>query len=178
MTEVGGQFGDSGSAEAIDTLRRAVHTRIAAITDDYAKHKYNTVIAKLMEIANAARDAAAAGVHGAAQRDALESLLLMLAPICPFITEELWNRLGNDGSIHECRWPVADPALLVKSSTTIVVQVNGKIRARLTLAVGLAADELERIARDEPAVASALAGMTVKNVFAVQDRLLNFVVTP
>jgi len=153
-----------------------VHTRIAAITDDYAKHKYNTVIAKLMEISNSAREAAAAGVHGTAQREALQSLLLMLAPIAPFITEELWNQLGHDGSIHSQMFPVADPALLVKSSTTIVVQVNGKIRARLTVAVGLSADDTEQIARADSNVAAALADVTVKNVFYVQDRLLNFVV--
>jgi len=175
MIEVANADGDIGSAEAIDKLRRAVHTRIAAITDDYAKHKYNTVIAKLMEISNSAREAAAAGVHGTAQREALDSLLLMLAPIAPFITEELWNQLGHDGSIHSQMFPVADPALLVKSSTTIVVQVNGKIRARLNVAVGLSADDTEQIARADSNVAAALADVSVKNVFHVQDRLLNFV---
>jgi leucyl-tRNA synthetase len=176
MTEIGGSFDDSGSPEATDKLRRALHTRIAAISDDYDKRKYNTVIAKLMEISNSAREAAAAGVHGTAQREALDSLLLMLAPIAPFITEELWNRLGHEGSIHSQPFPVADATLLVKSSTTIVVQVNGKIRARLAVPVGLSAGEVEQIARDDNNVAASLADVSVKNVFHVQDRLLNFVV--
>ncbi len=168
---------DSGSPEGVDKLRRAVHTRIAAITEDFERHKYNTAIAKLMEISNAAREAVAAGVGGAAVREAIDSLLLMLAPICPFITEHLWTELGHDGSVHQQRWPQADPTLLVKSSTTIVAQVNGKIRARINVAVGLDAAAVEAIARADAAVAASLADVTVTNVFAVQDRLINFVVS-
>ncbi|HRE00206.1 MAG TPA: leucine--tRNA ligase, partial [Ilumatobacteraceae bacterium] len=176
LTEGPASVADAGSPEAIDTLRRAVHARIAAISDDFTRKKYNTAIAKLMEVANAAREAAAAGVHGTPMREAIDALLTMLAPVCPFITDELWQRIGREGSVHQQRWPVADPALLVKSETTIVAQVNGKIRARLTVAVDLDAAEIERIARAEAPVAAALEGATVKNVFVVPNRLINFVV--
>ncbi len=175
LTDGASSVGDCGSAAAVDTLRAATHSRIAAITADFARHKYNTAIAKLMEISNAARDATADGVSGEPVREALDSLLLMLAPMCPFITEELWQRLGHSGSIHQQPWPKADPAWLVKTATTIVVQLNGKIRGRVTVPVGLDAAEVERIAREEPAIAASFAGVSVQRVFYVADRLINFV---
>jgi hypothetical protein len=108
------------SGDAADDLRRATHVRIAAISDDYDARKYNVAIAKLMELTNAIVDARRAGVGGAPVTEALESLLLMLAPICPFITEELWGRMGHDGSVHEQSWPTADPALLVVDEVDMV----------------------------------------------------------
>jgi leucyl-tRNA synthetase len=120
-------------------------------------------------------DATRGGHGGPAVRAALSTLLTLLAPICPFITEELWQRLGKDGSIHEQRWPTADASLLVDDEVEIVVQVNGKVRGRVTVAAGADADATAAVAREDDDVASHLTGEVVK-VIHVPDRLLNFVV--
>ena len=111
----------------------------------------------------------------AAVADALRDLLLLLAPIAPFITEELWGRLGHGGSVHEQRWPEADPALLVRDEVEVPVQVNGKLRGRVTVPVGTSREDLEAAARAEPAVAAHLTGEVVK-VVIVPDRMVNLVV--
>ena len=108
-------------------------------------------------------------------REALETLLTMLAPVCPFITEELWRRLGHDTSVHDQRWPIADRSLLVDDVVEVVVQVNGKVRGRLDVPAGADAQAVEATARTEPRISSYLDGDVVKVVF-VPDKLLNFVV--
>jgi leucyl-tRNA synthetase len=160
---------------AAAVLRRAEAEAIAGVSGDFDARKYNTAIAKLMTLTNAVLDATRGGQGGPAVRDALSSLLTLLAPICPFITEELWRRLGNDGSVHEQRWPVADASLLVDDEVEIVVQVNGKVRGRVTVAAGADADTTAAAAREDDDVASHLTGEVVK-VVHVPDRLLNFVV--
>jgi leucyl-tRNA synthetase len=164
------------SGDTADDLRRATHVRIAAISDDYDARKYNVAIAKLMELTNAIVDARRAGVGGAPLTEALESLLLMLAPICPFITEELWARMGHDGSVHEQSWPTADPALLVVDEVDMVVQVNGKVRGRITVAADASEDDVVAAARADDNVAKFLAEGQVRKTIHVPGRLVNFVV--
>ncbi|MEX0868740.1 MAG: leucine--tRNA ligase [Nitriliruptoraceae bacterium] len=174
--------GEADGSPALDDaaaagLRRATAEAIVEASDEYAERKYNTAIAKLMALTNAILDVTRDGASGAAVRDALEALLLMLAPICPFITEELWTRLGNDGSVHDQRWPQADTSLLVDDTVELVVQVNGKVRGRVMVATGATEDDAVRSARDDATVVSHLGGDIVKTVF-VPDKLLNFVVRP
>jgi leucyl-tRNA synthetase len=109
----------------------------------------------------------------AAVRDALTSLLTMLAPICPFITEELWGRLGHDGSIHLATWPMADTSLLVDDEVEVVLQVNGKVRGRVTVPADADRDALEAAARAE--LAGHLTGEVLK-VIVVPGKLVNLVV--
>jgi leucyl-tRNA synthetase len=175
----------AGPAERADgargapDLRRATHKTIAAVTDDFDAYKYNTAIAKLMALANevsaAFRDR---GVRGAAVQEALEALQVMLSPIAPCVSEELWQRLGGDGSVHHATWPHHDPALVVDDSRTIPVQVDGKVRDQTELAVGSSQAEAERAARGLANVARHLQGRTVVKVIWVPDRLLNFVTKP
>ncbi|MEX0705691.1 MAG: class I tRNA ligase family protein, partial [Nitriliruptoraceae bacterium] len=161
------------SAEAV--LRRAVAEAVVGVSEEFDGRKYNTAIAKLMTLTNAVLDATRHGAAGPAVREALERLLEMLAPICPFITEELWTRLGNDGSVHDRDWPTADASLLVDDRVELVVQVNGRVRGRVTVPAGASEQDVETAARTDDAVAGHLGGEVVK-VVVVPDRLVNFVV--
>ena len=164
---------DAGSDDDVAALRKATHTAIAEASDDFEQRKYNVAIAKLMTLTNELMAARRAGVAGSAVGEALTTLQLLLAPICPFITEELWARLGQPGSVHAQAWPVADAALLVEDEVELVVQVNGKVRGRVTVAAG--ADEATAVAAAEQAVADHLDGDVVKRIH-VPDRLVNLVV--
>ncbi len=157
-------------------LRRAVAEAIVGVSEEFDARKYNTAIAKLMTLTNAILDATRHGDGGRQVHDALETLLVLLAPICPFLTEELWTRLGGEGSVHDQQWPVADTSLLVDDTVEIVVQVNGKVRGRLTAATGAAQEQVVELARADDGVAAYLDGEIAK-VVHVPDKLVNFVVT-
>jgi leucyl-tRNA synthetase len=165
--------GESGDASG---LRRATHAAIQGVTDDFDAYKYNTAIAKLMTLANEASSALREhGVRGPAVTDALEALLVMLSPIAPFVTEELWHRMGHTGSVHAGTWPTFDPALLVEESKQVPVQVDGKVRATMRIAVGAAEADATAAARALGNVRRHLDGRQVVKVVWVPDRLLNFV---
>jgi leucyl-tRNA synthetase len=172
---------DDASDEAAARLRRATAEAIVGASADFDARKYNTAIAKLMTLTNAVLDATrgddaggrSGAVGGPAVREALEALLTMLAPICPFITEELWQRLGHDGSVHARVWPQADTSLLVDDEVEIVVQVNGKVRGRATVPADADRDQVEAAAR--AAVAEQVTGEPRK-VIVVPGKLVNFVV--
>ncbi len=176
----------AGSAEALAAsadersiaLRRATAHAVDAAGREYAARKYNTAIARMMELTNAVGDALRSGPPApieAAVREALTQLQLLLAPIAPFLTEELWRRLGGEGSVHEQVWPVADPALLVHDEVEVPVQVNGRLRGRVVVAAGTSAADLEAAARAEESVQAHLTGEIVK-VIVVPDRMVNLVV--
>ncbi len=174
--ELGGaDVADAGSDADVAALRRVVHDRIIGISDDYDHRKYNTVIAKLMEITNAVMDARRSGVAGTAVREALDVGLAMLAPICPFITEQLWQQ-RHGGSVHDQSWPVADESLLVSDTVDLVVQVNGKVRAKVTVPTGADEAAIEAEAHADDNVARFLDDGEVRTVIHVPGRLVNFVV--
>ena len=165
---------DAGGAAAT-ALRRATHRTIRDVTVDYDQRKYNTVIAKLMGLTNELGDARRAGVTGTAASEAVDALLLLLAPICPFITEELWTRRGHAGSVHDQPWPVADERLATNSEVAVVVQVDGKVRGKVTVPAGTAAAELQAMARDLEPVRRLLEGAGTVRAVVVPDRIVNFV---
>ncbi len=169
------EVADAGTDEDVASLRRAVHERILGASADFEQRKYNTAIAKMMEITNAVMDADRAGVAGTPMREALDTVLLLLAPICPFITEELWQR-HHGTSVHDQSWPVADESLLVSDTVDVVVQVNGKVRAKVTLAAGADEAAVEAAARADDNVERFLAEGDVRRVIHVPGRLVNFVV--
>ncbi len=160
---------------AAQAVRRAEAEAIVGVSGDFDARKYNTVIAKLMSLTNAVLDATRDGRGGSTVRQALETLLTMLAPICPFVTEELWGRLGREGSIHAQRWPVADASLLVDDEVELAVQVNGKVRGRVRVPAGADETTVVAAARAVAPIAAHLDGEVVK-VVHVPDRLLNLVV--
>jgi len=124
----------------------------------------------MMEYVNELRE------QGAGSRELLEPLVLMLAPYAPHIAEEMWSVLGGKGSVFEARWPAFDERLASAGDVEIAVQVNGKLRSRLTVPRGMAEkDVLTRVLADE-AVKKFVDGQKVKKVIYVQDRLVNLVV--
>ena len=159
-------------------LRRATHATIAGVTDDYGAFRFNTAIAKLMELSNAIQHARDAGIASSdAYVEALDTLLLLLAPAAPHIAEELWERRGRDYSIHAERWPEADPTLSVADTIELPVQVDGKLRDRLVVTRDTPADEIERLALASEHVQRHLSGRAPRRVVQVPGKLVN-VVTP
>ena len=135
--------------------------------------RFNTAISKLIELNNALT------VHvnatGSTPREIAVPLIQMLSPLCPHIAEELWQRLGVKSPITYTNFPVADPAMLVSEMIEIPVQVNGKLRTRLSASANISDDELRGLALADPKVISALAGATTAKIVIVPKRLINFV---
>jgi leucyl-tRNA synthetase len=111
-----------------------------------------------------------------AWEESVKSLLLLIAPACPHITEEIWHRLGWPYSIHNQDWPKYDPELATEETVEIVLQINGKIREKLVVPIGSSVDELQELALKNEIIQKAVAGKTVKKVIAVPDRLVNVVI--
>jgi leucyl-tRNA synthetase len=165
-------------SELIRALRRATHMTIAEVGDDYVAFHFNTAIAKLMELTNAivkARDVGLAGTD--AYAEAVETLLLLLAPAAPHIAEELWARRGQPYSIHQQAWPTHDPELAVADTIELPIQVDGKLRDRLVVTRDTPADEIERLALASEHVQRYLEGRAPRRVIQVPGKLVN-VVTP
>jgi leucyl-tRNA synthetase len=166
----------SGASPSGDSaLRRATHKAIAGVTNDMERFRFNTAISKLMVLATEISEAAA-GASDADVSEAIESLLLLLAPLAPFITEELWQRTGHDGTIHMHAWPAADPALVVEDVATCVVQVNGKVRDRVEVSAGIGEGELRALALGSEKVRAFVEGKEIVRVVVVPPKLVNVVV--
>ncbi len=160
--------------ECPEPLLRALHVAIDGVRRDMDGMRFNTAIAKLIELNNALTKHVEA--HGTTPRALAEPLTQMLSPLCPHLASELWQRLGRTDEITYAPFPVADPALLVTDTMEIPVQVNGKVRTRLTVPRGATNDELTALALADEAVAKAMAGKAAKNVVVVPQRLVNVVV--
>jgi leucyl-tRNA synthetase len=164
--------------ELARALRRATHVTIAEVTDDYDGFRFNTAIAKMMELTNAIIRARESGLSGTdAYADAVDTLLRLLAPAAPHISEELWARRGKAYSIHQQPWPVADPQLARAETLELPVQVDGKLRDRLVVTRDTPADEIERLAIASEHVQRYLHGRPPARVVQIPGRLVN-VVTP
>ncbi|WP_433534911.1 leucine--tRNA ligase [Micromonospora sp. CA-249363] len=153
---------------ADEATRRLLHTVIDGVRGDMDGIRFNTAIAKLIQLTN--------GLTGlsATPREVAEPLVLMVAPFAPHVAEELWRKLGHDTSLTYADFPVADPALLVADTVTYPVQVNGKVRGRVEVPAD-AADETVRAAALE-AVAASLAGKEPRKVIVVKGRMVSVVV--
>jgi len=167
---------DSQSESARD-LRRITHKTIKQVTRDIEAFSFNTMISRLMEHTTALQKARDAGpVDRTAWNEGLEATLLLTAPLAPHITEELWKRLGRGYSIHQSPWPAFDSELARDETVEVVVQVNGKVRDRLTLAPN--SDEAAALAaaRSSDKVTASLGDRAILRVVYVPGRLLNIVV--
>ncbi len=156
------------------SLRRAVHRTVKEVTEDYETFSYNTAVAKLMSLLGVIQKEVTSA-EPADLREALEFLILMLAPMAPHITEELWHRLGHEGSVHEASWPAFDPELAREEEVTLVVQVDGKVRERIRVAPTITAEEAERLALASPRVAQRLQGVRIVRVVCRPPGLVNIV---
>ena len=149
-----------------DETLRLLHRTIAGVSEDYAGLRNNTAAAKLIEYTNHLTK------QGVTARTALEPLVLMVAPLAPHLAEELWNRLGHDTSLAHGPFP----EYLVEDTVEYPVQVNGKVRGRVTVPADADADALEAAALADEKVVAFLNGATPKKVIVVAGRLVNIVV--
>jgi leucyl-tRNA synthetase len=164
-------------------LRRKTHQTIAKITSDFEGLHFNTSVAALMELFNQisglnADPARASESDVFAVREALESLVVMLAPFAPHVAEEMWEGLGHAGGLlgEGPRWPVADPELARREELEIPIQVNGKLRSRVIAAPGVSEDELRQSALADERVQALINGRQVVKVIVVPERLVNVVI--
>ena len=165
------------SPEVLRSLRRKTHQTLRTVTYDFENFEFNTIISSLMELLNEMGRAKNAGAFGTLEWDeAVDIYLRMLAPVCPHIAEELWERLGKPYSIHTQAWPEVDEEAARDEEITLVVQVNGKLRDRIQVPVGISDAEAEQKALSSPAVQQALAGKQVRKVIVVPGKLVNIVV--
>jgi len=174
-----------GAAEAVDAaalsgdqkaLRRDVHKTIAKVTDDIARRQtFNTAIAAIMELMNKLAKAPQESAQDRAILDeALKAVVAMLYPITPHISYELWAALG-EADIDNAAWPTFDEKALVEDEKTIVVQVNGKLRAKLTVAADATKEQVEELGLNDENVTKFTDGLTIRKVIYVPGKLLNIV---
>jgi leucyl-tRNA synthetase len=156
---------------ASDELRRVVNTTIAAVADDMDGLRFNTAIARVTELNNALTK-----LPGPTPREAADPLVRMLAPLAPHLAEELWERMGGEGSVVYAAFPVADPSLLVEDTIELPVHVNGKMRATLTLSADASEEQIREAALADPAVVARMEGKPVRKLIVVPGRLVNVVV--
>ncbi len=149
---------------------KLLHKTIQRITDDIEQIKLNTAIAAMFEFVNAV------GPCPRRPRGVIEPFVLLAAPFAPHLAEELWHRLGHSESIAYAPWPACDGRYLVEDTMELAVQVQGKIKARITVPAGANDEDVKTAALAEPKVAAALAGKSVQKVFVVKGRLVNIIV--
>lgn len=158
-------------------FERMRHKTVKRITNDLADFRMNTAVAALMEYLNFLVNAYAEGVYPPQWAAAMETFVKLLAPICPFMAEEVWqNLMGRDGSVHQQAWPTFDEAMTVDMEVEVVVQVNGRIRDRITIA----ADEDEVVVRETavstPTIQRIINGQPIRKIIVVRNKLVNIVV--
>ncbi len=164
--------------DAQKELRRMTHETIKKVSDAVGKrHTFNTAIAGVMELINAySKDGDKSEQGRAVMQEALESVVLMLNPIVPHICHKLWQELGHDSNIITAPWPKCDESALVRDTLELVVQVNGKLRGKISVAADASKDAIEAIALEDEKVMSHIEGKTVRKVIVVPGRLVNIVV--
>ena len=155
------------------SLRQAAHKAIAAVTEDLGALRFNRAVAQLYMLSNAIADAPQA--DAATRREALETVVLLAAPMMPHLAEEGWRALGHDRLVAETPWPKHDPTLLKTDTVTIAIQVNGKRRGEVTVARDADNKTVEQAALAEEGVKRTLAGVTPKKIIVVPGRIVNIV---
>jgi leucyl-tRNA synthetase len=171
---------DAGATtEKEKALLRRAHQALQRVTQDFeGRWHFNSAIAQIMELVNAiyAAEPLEDGVRPAVQKEVLELVTLMLAPMTPHLAEELWEMLGHKDGLWTVGWPAINEELAKEDEVEIPVQVNGKVRGRVTVPAGSLQDEVMKLAAADAGVAGHLAGKTVRKVIFVADKMLNVVV--
>nr|WP_315410545.1 leucine--tRNA ligase [uncultured Selenomonas sp.] len=158
-------------------LRRTLHQTIKKVTEDIGERfMFNTAISAVMELVNAFYAFQDKAVHPGLVRELSFALVKMLAPFAPHIAEELWSRMAGKGSVHDAKWPKFDDAAVVEDEVEIVLQINGKVRDKLTIPAAMQPQEMEKLALEQPKVVELTAGKTVVKVICVPKKLVNIVV--
>ena len=158
-------------------LRKITHRTLHDAAELVESHRFNVMVARMMELVNATRKAidAGPGADDPAVREATEAVAILLSLVAPYTAEEMWSRLGHEPTVARAGWPVVDEALLVEDSVTAVVQVQGKLRARLEVSPDISESELEALALADEAVQRALEGKQVRKVIVRAPKLVNIV---
>ena len=158
-------------------VRRAIHLAIKQASIDVGQHhKFNTAIAQVMTLMNVLEKAATASEQDRALlQEGLETVALLLAPITPHISHELWQQLGKQGAIIDASWPAVDESALVQDNLTLVVQVNGKLRGQIEVPASASREEVEAAARANENVVRFTEGQTIRKVIVVPGKLVNIV---
>jgi leucyl-tRNA synthetase len=165
---------ETDESRAIERLR---HKTIKRVSEEYSNFRFNTALAALMECNNALMKQQRQPVaRSQAYRDTLETMMQLLAPLTPHITEELWQATGHSGSIHVSTWPSYIEALTQDETFTLVVQVNGKVRERIEVSADISEQEARQVALTNSRVASFIGESTVTKVIYVPGKLINIVV--
>jgi leucyl-tRNA synthetase len=159
------------------TVRRAIHVAIKQASHDVGQnHKFNTAIAQVMTLMNVLEKAAQGTEQDRALiHEGLEAVTLLLAPITPHISHELWNKLGHADAVIDAGWPAVDESALVQDSLTLVIQVNGKLRGQIEMPASATREEVEAAARANENVLRFVDGLTIRKVIVVPGKLVNIV---
>ncbi|WP_370250462.1 leucine--tRNA ligase [Nocardioides sp.] len=176
--------GDVTSAPGSDAatgdvaLRRVTHRTVREAEQLVESYRFNVVVARVMELVNATRKAIDAGCGPAdpAVREAAETVAILLSMVAPYTAEEMWERLGHAPSVAQAAWPAVEEQLLVEDSVTAVVQIQGKVRARLEVPPTISEADLEALALADPAVVASIDGREVRKVIVRAPKLVNIVV--
>src|SRR5712692_9080204 len=171
--------GSTPASPAEKILLRKTHQTLRRVTQDFeTRWHFNSAIALVMELTNEiyAQEPLEEGMRAELRKEVLELLTLMLAPMTPHLAEELWEMLGHTGGLWTARWPGFDEALTREDEVEIPVQVNGRLRGKVKVAVGTGEEEVVKLAQADPVIAPHLAGKRIVKRIFVPDRLLNLVV--
>ena len=177
---------DAGTAPTLDTgsltadqqaLRRKTHETIAKVSDDFGRRQtFNTAIAAVMELVNElSRFERKTDQCLAVEREALEAAVALLSPIVPHISHELWQQLGHSEAVIDASWPTVDESALVRSSIEMVIQVNGKVRAKMEVPADADADTIKAMAKGQENVQKFIDGLTIRKEIVVPKKLVNIV---
>ena len=161
-------------------MRRITHYTIKKVTEDISnRFNFNTAVSAIMEMVNALyqyKEIPETDRSPAVLRESLDSLLLLLAPFAPHITEEIWEATGHEGSIHKQPWPAYDPEAIQEDEITIVVQINGKVRERLLVPADLTPEKMRERVLQEPRVIRLIQDKKIIKIIPVPGKLVNIVV--
>ena len=175
--EVTSPVGTSPAAGDV-ALRKATHKTLHEAEQLIDGHRFNVMVARTMELVNTTRKAidTGCGPVDPAVREAAEAVAILLSLVTPYVAEEMWERLGHEPTVARAGWPTVDPALLIDDTVTAVVQIQGKVKARLEVAPDISEADLEALAMADPAVVRAIDGRPVRKVIVRAPKLVNVVV--
>jgi leucyl-tRNA synthetase len=178
FTDIAPAAAQSPTSEVFRNLRRRVHQTLRRVTSDFENFEFNTIISGLMELLNEMYKAREAGAVGTSQwEEATEIYLKMLAPVAPHIAEEVWTtQLGKPYSIHQQPWPKVDEAAAKEDTIELPVQINGKVRDRITVAADASEEEIKSTALASESVKKYLQGKEPKKVIVANKRLVSLVI--
>jgi len=177
FTETDRQTGKEATPEVLRGLRRKLHQTLRQVTHDFDTFEFNTIVSGLMELLNEMYKARESVPSSAPDwQEAVDIYLRMMAPIAPHVAEELWVNSGRPYSIHQQPWPEVDEAAAAEESITLVVQINGKVRDRIEVPVGISEEDARQAALSSENVRRFLDGKEPRKVIVVPGKLINIVI--